>query len=189
MEDIVHLDRSAMLDELVPHRYLPDYDPAAYVIRANNESNATEKGVAVHTSYDLGVVFGRSLMAKAAKRAGALLPIIDDESSTAKRMAVDRYLQRSTRTPLQKLLRHDDKIHPDIPDAGEAFAQRCRVVLIDKVFRREDLESLRRGLHDYLSVIDILEAPDNERSHIRRRLGGVMLVGLFMGFGTLAHRK
>jgi hypothetical protein len=186
MEEISELDRHALLDVLVPHRRLPDYDPAGYVIKAHDESRATAKGVEVHDSYDIGVAFGRSLMVKAAgKHPDANLPVVDSELNPEKQKLVDEYLRRARSTRLSRLLRNDREMHPDIQEAAGLFAQRCQVVIPDKMLDKP--EPLLRGLHDYLSVIDILESTE-ERLHLRKRLGGIMLLGgMFLGYRIL-HR-
>lgn len=171
LEDIGALDRQALLDILVPHRYLPPEDPAAYIIKQHDAGKETVSGIAIKTSYDLGVAFGRSLMVKAAEQAAATLPVVSRFNEEKKR-AIDDYLRRSWRTPLAKLRRYDSELSPYIGRAAELFAQRCEVVIPSKML--DGPEELLRGLHDYLSVVDLLES--SSRSQTRRRLGGFMLL-------------
>jgi len=183
LDDISTLDRQALLDILVPHYYLPPEDAAAYVIKQHDASKETENGIAIKTSYDLGVAFGRSLMTKAASTAEATLPVVTDFDKD-KKTFIDDYLRRSTRAPIQKLLRYDDELSPFIGRAAELFARRCEVVIPSKMLDGRD--ELLHGLHDYLSVIDLLES-SGRRSQARRRLGGFMMLGTLMA--AYGHRQ
>ena len=173
------LDRGALLNTLVPHRTLPDEDVGGYIIKNSQQTTKPSTEFDIRTAYDLGVVFARSLMIKIARRDGSyLLPIIGKEDVQKKEL-IDTYLSEARRTPITKLISYDSSLSPYLEQAIGLFYKKCEVTIPDKVL--DGPEVLRRGIHDYFSVISLIEAEGREQQarRLSRRLGKNVLSSMF----------
>lgn len=188
LADFSGLDRRALLDTLVPHRDLPDHDPAGFIIAYHHDAQAKITGSAesiddeavslvdVDSSYDLGVVFGSSLLRRAMPE-GQTLPVISEDFNPDKKQVVVKYLDKSRNQPLKRLISHDSHDNKNLTKALELFAEKCKVIVPDLMIDGE--EELQRGLHDYLSVITLLEiSKDQQATTLRRVLGHFSLSSL-----------
>jgi hypothetical protein len=171
LEDISYLDQHALLDTLVPHRQLPTFDPAGYIL-AQRERISDDK-VNVKTSYDLGVVFGRSLLDRALPK-DLDHPVVS-EFNDARKQLVDSYLQDANRLHSAGVAYYEEQLHPDLHRAIALFSQRCSVIMPHIMFDGE--ADVLRGCHDYVSVVALLEAP-TEQSANRLLLQSLGRVGL-----------
>jgi len=178
------MNRDALLNTLVPHRNLPSFDPARYIIEHQNGS-LNNDDIDINTGYQLGVVFGRSLMSRAVNAAHNDMPTISD-FDIAKKLLVDSYLDRASHTSLQRLTRLDSTLHPKLEQAVDLFCNMCLTKVPDLMLDGE--EAVRRGVHDYLSVYSLLEAHTNDQAiQFRRRLGAGAIG--FAAFGLLFGRR
>ncbi len=178
------LDRNGLLNTLVPNHVLPLEDPARALIEFNHKGDSQDR-VDIETGYDLGVVFGRQL-AKLAEAQGLsqdyLLPVISPDDENRKKL-VESYLNRSKERPLKRLILNDNDLNINLPWAIDAFSRRCELVCPDKMLAN-GREQVQRGVHDYLSVITLLETPSGfQKNQLRRQLGAIGLAGL-AGFIT-----
>lgn len=168
------LDRTGLLNTLIPHRTLPEHDPARYVIEHHRHDHQHETP-AVQSSYDLGVVFGRSLLQQALTLSGHLPPVItrfDEE----KKDLVDRYLNQAVRKNVKDLTTFDKDFNHHLRRAIDLFCARCEVVVPDLLLDGND--EVVRGVHDYLSVVTLLETQaDQRKSSLKRRLGVATGIG------------
>lgn len=188
--ELSELDRRALLDTLIPHRHLPTYHPAGYIIAYHDallgkdappdpDAGDLEAKVDVSSSYDLGVVFGCSLYAKTLKDGKAVPPITDFNQQNLS--LVETYLEKSHHQTVKKLGSNDNK---NLANALDVFIARCRTVVPDLVFDESDAGELRRGCHDYLSIVALLEADQSQQpSLLRRFLGRSSILQLF------SHRR
>lgn len=179
LREISVMDRHALLQTLTPHRELPGYDPAGYIIGFHKGANfskvendsTTASSYDVNTGYDLGVVFGRLLLTKS-QPDDYLSPVISKWGEEQKSLVED-YLMRSKSTSVKKLTSNDSIANPDLVNAIHAFIDRCKAIVPDLTF--EGTEELERGIHDYLSVMSILDVgernPAEQISMQRRMLG------------------
>ncbi len=174
LKDFASLDGRALLETLAPHQELPQFDPASYVIRYHRgladpeQSGQDQPRPTVDSTYALGVVFGRSLMMRAAPE--ALLPVISPAINPAKKALVDRYLADSAFVPVRKLTSNDRQIDEKLQTSVTLFTDKCRILVSHLML--DGNEELERGFHDYLAVISLLDAAhDAEPRTLRRVLG------------------
>lgn len=172
LEEISHLDQTALMTTLLPHRHLPSFDPAGYVIA--HHSLEPQEHIQVNSTYDLGVVFASSLFERARSK-DQLKPVVS-EFDAEKRQVVDEYLLAAANTPVDILIRKDDPAVKYINNAVNLFAHRCKVIVPHLML--DGKEALFRGAHDYLSVVSLLEAPkEYQRLVFGRALGRLSLGG------------
>jgi len=189
LADFSGLDRRALLDTLVPHRDLPSHDPAGFIIAYHHDTQQQaaslvedEAAVApaglveVDSSYDLGVVFGSSLLRRALPE-GHTIPVISEDFNPDKKYLVVKYLDKSKHQPLKRLTSHDSHDNKNLAKASELFAEKCKLIVPDLMIDGE--EELQRGLHDYLSVVTLLEISKEQQANtLRRALGHFSLSSL-----------
>ena len=177
------LDRLSLLETLVPHRHLPEYDPARYLIDAHEaRSNPNEP---ISSLYALGVVFGRSLISQAAREESSYRPIvISVDFNPHKAELVDDYLSWASRRKFAALL-HGDPRFVVVLSSLRQFTQHCKQEFPD--LDRQGTAELIKGAHDYLSVVRLLEADESEEMGIlMQRLG---FLQRFAGKVSLRNRK
>ena len=175
LKDFSRMNGQAMLDTLVPHQELPSVDPAAYVIRYHRgisgaaQVGETDPQPTFESTYDLGVVFGRSLLRRSVPDS-ADIPIINQDLYPNKLTLVDKYLEESANRSVRKLVSNDDLINKHLKSAVKIFIKRCESELGYLMIDGSD--ELERGFHDYLSVIALLDTPRAEEANILRRVLG-----------------
>ena len=163
---IGQLDGSRLLSTLVPHQVLPDFDPAGHVIARH--SFGLKKSTAVDESYDLGVVFARSLVKRVAPD-GKFDNVVSD-IYPARRQVVNDYLERARYVPVEALTRRGDPQFKELNRSVLLFARRCETLLPDLMLDGD--EEMLRGVHDYLSVLTLLETePGKEHAAYDRLVG------------------
>lgn len=168
------LDRHGLLDTLVPHRTLPEHDPARHVIESHRLDHDNEPAT-LQSSYDLGVVFARSLYQKALQESDHLPPTISDFDEDKKAL-VDHYLAQTSRKDVKELTAFDQDFNAYPRRAVDLFCARCEVVVPDLLLDGND--EVARGSHDYLSVVSLIETHAENRSQsLKRRLGIAAGVG------------
>ena len=171
LKEISSLDQRALLDTLTPNRNLPSFDPAGYVIASHKEKQS--ELVQINTTYDLGVVFGRSLLMRA-WLVDSDLPAITDFNPERKAL-VDTYLEEARHIPVATLTRRDDPKFHDINHAVKLFAKRCNVIMPHMMM--DGSEGMLRGFHDYISAVTLLEAPEGSQDKALARLLGRLKLG------------
>ena len=177
LDIISSLDKNGLSNTLAPHRELPIYDPASYIISHNG---ATE-------TYSLGVVFARSLV-KTTLPEDYSLPVISEFDETKKQL-VDNYLRYSERISAEYLIRNGSILHADIYKAIDLFAKRCEVIV--PALMLDGSEQLMRGCHDYLSVLALLESHQSTESRVMRSALGKLSLRHQIGaaFDHIGHRR
>ncbi|MDB5175947.1 MAG: hypothetical protein JWM81_805 [Candidatus Saccharibacteria bacterium] len=185
LKNLGSMDSTALVHMLLPHRLLPNHDPAGYLISVHNSQ--TDDISEIRSSYDLGVTFGRSL-AHSFHRDKGILPVVSDFDASNKKM-VDTYLARSRKIPVSELIRNSGRTHADIYRAAEIFKLRCIMVVPHLMMEPNDVT---RGCHDYFSIIRLLETDKQEQQKVLRlSLGHISLWQKFSSVSALfnpAHK-
>ena len=162
------LDSSTLLETLVPHRNLPEYDPARYLIDVHDSHGRADAPIG--SLYALGVVFGRSLLAQAAREQVDYIPVaISVDFNRHKSELVDDYLSWSSHRKVAALLYGDPRFAAVLGSLRQ-FTQHCKKMLSG--LDRQGTAELIKGAHDYLSVVRLLEAKEDEEMDVlMQRLG------------------
>lgn len=170
------LNGDALINTLVPHRDLPDFSVARYLIAQNAGENGPT--AELNEAYDLGVVFARSLVIRALPE-GRDLPVITEEFNAEGKQLVDRYLDESRKRPLHKLTRRleDRGPYADIDFTVNWFADHCQQHVPHLMFNGGK-DAIMHGFHDYISAVTLIEAPaETRRTAFSRLLGGLGITG------------
>jgi hypothetical protein len=185
--ELTNLDAIAIRDTLVPHSGLPLHDPAGYLMAYRKvitpSSVENPAGIfdgnplaSLSSSYDLGVVFGSSLLRRAHMESGALLPAVQSEELDIDgRRLIERYLHDAYETPVGQMVGNNTG-HPELTQAVELFSAHCNEVVPELMAGGSD--ELKRGCHDLLSIVALLEAENTEEQN--------RLMRIFLGRTTLA---
>lgn len=182
---VSRLDKRALMDTLVPHRALPMHDPGRYVIEAHRPGELNGS-VRLDSSYELGVVFARSLLRSATAGEEGYIPPVVSQFDEAKKQLIDDYLRQAPHRKASNLTKMDWQIHPYLERAVELFCRRCDVVVPELMLEGD--EEVKRGVHDYLSVITLLESDtENQRRNFYKRLG-VAGAGAFIAYLLTSRR-
>ncbi|HVW23539.1 MAG TPA: hypothetical protein VHB51_03620 [Candidatus Saccharimonadales bacterium] len=185
LETISQMDQRLLLATLVPHRDLPGFDPAGYIIARHNQDANLDAGL--RTTYDLGVVFGRSLL-RYASTGNMELPVVSGELDPDKQRLIDDYLAASKHTTVPNLTRNEVRLNAELYEAINLFAKRCETIVPHLMLSGRD--ELRRGFHDFLSVVTLLETDTAaQASTLRRLLGRISLSQRFRSVWTPRPRR
>jgi hypothetical protein len=172
------LDRSALLNTLIPHRTLPEHDPARHIIDHHAAELQGDKPM-LRSSYDLGVVFGRSLLMRRTVRDQTFLPPVITDFDEEKKQLINRYLQASSHKDVYELVNFDADFNGYLERAVDLFCHKCELVVPDLMLDGEG--EVLRGVHDYFSVVSLLESQrEAQRSLLHRRLGARRGVGVIL---------
>jgi len=169
----------ALVNTLVPHRALPDYSVARYLIECNADGRHIFSQL--NEAYDLGVVFARSLVLRALDQENKLhegepgyakrdLPVITSFNEEGKR-AVDTYLNKSKRRSANKLTSRLEGQDANISQTISWFAEYCQKK-IPRLMRHDGQARVAHGFHDYLSAVTLLETPEQQRPEAMLQLLG-----------------
>lgn len=181
MQDLTTLDGLALRETLVPHRGLPTYDPAGYLIAYRDLISPKsfdryvvfgqeDTYVDLKSGYDLGVVFASSLLKRVQRTTGVLPLVISEELDPDKKKLIETYLHASDKLSVKKLTGNDSRTNKALSEGLEQFLDHCRLVVPELV--GNDGEELKRGCHDFLSIVALLEAgTDNQERVLKRYLG------------------
>ncbi len=184
MAEIERLDQSALLNTLIPNRNLPPHDPAGHII-AHHARLGTDN-VHVNDAYDLGVVYARSLLTHAWPK-DRLLPVISN-FDIERKTVVNNYLTASKKVPVLILTRNDDPEFKNLNTAVALFAKRCESIVPHLMFDGD--QAVLRGVHDYFSVVTLLEASEqDQRNAYRRLIGRVSLGERILRLATMGHHR
>ena len=170
----------AIRNTLIPYRGLPLHDPAGYIIAYHQIINpkggdvlafavAIENEEAItdiNSSYDLGVVFASSLL-RAHMPSGTMPVISSFDGDRSVHNLIESYLHGSMKRSIKKLTSNSDLIHPELDSAVEIFLTHYQKV--EPTFLQDDADEVRRGCHDFLSVVALLEdGPSLLRQYLGR---------------------
>ena len=158
LELVSKLGQDALLNTLVPHRQLPLFDPAAYIIAHHAQRPMQEVGIQdINDSYDLGVVFGRLLVVKALNDNQ---PVIHNFNPQYIKV-VDAYLDASSTSRgvlLPPSTSQENTL--EIKRAFGLFAARCKSEVPHLML--SGAHALQHGFGDYLNVVSIVTAEETQ---------------------------
>ncbi len=134
---------------------LPKEHPTKYLF----DNRVDTEGIkATLTAYDLGVLFSSILIFNQNKEE---VPLISSFNLETKNL-VDDYLKKSKNKSIRSLTRYDKKNYPMLEEAVSAYIKKCSSDLPHVMLKPDSETRVRRGVHDFLSVITILSVAEHK---------------------------